>query len=522
MPISLYPLRSIPDGEPNLRRIDLQLASLQTFKDQVVDMVAGKEIQLKRARNAASPIHRLPPEILINIFLKTFGEQEYWNSIQLRKLVRVSKAWFDIVKSNSVFWQQLSSEDSQSFQKQSLRNNVTGPIQLICANYHAHKNNQILGIALSYSCRWKSVLFTGGIPTSFPSCLSVTTPRLTDLYVYNNSKERLHHRIELSEGRNLRDVDVEGVSLEWGAGRLTRLRALSIRGLSRDIPTLSQLYSMLCSSPELWCLCLSELTDSQQEPGDDYSCIQLPNLSKLFLQKIPSQMTDFLLSHIDSPNPMRLDIDDAFALPASRLLQETLGLTLSTAKEITLHYDGLIGSLSIMTMPEEYIRNQRVYMIDDQPGCSVLLPRQPLAEYWELSVQWIATASPPPAIKLSISSGDRNSPPAIHFDFPVELLRSLTSLHALHICQTYNPAAIFEFLAARPEGEDPWTCPKLTGISVEYSQTSTYLDNLITTVEQRRNNDRTEKLATVRARRAVTQAVKKTKGWETIIYEVVD
>lgn len=60
----------------------------------------------------------------------------------------------------------------------------------------------------------------------------------------------------------------------------------------------------------------------------------------------------------------------------------------------------------------------------------------------------------------------------------MELLGSLASLDALEICLSYNLAAIFEYLSARPEGEGPWTCPKLIGISVEYSQTSTYLDNL--------------------------------------------
>lgn len=306
------------------------------------------------------------------------------------------------MRSNSVFWKHLSSEDSRSLQNQAVQNNAAGPIKLVWVGHSGFPNDEFLEIALPHSSRWKSALFTGALPISFPSCLSVPTPNLTDVYVYDSHWELRQHHIIFSEGYHLWNVDIEGASLHWGASRLASLRALSIRGLSRDIPTLSQLHSLLSSSPELWCLALSELSGGLPELVDTYSNVHLPNLSKLFLQKIPSQMTDFLLSHIESPNPMRLDIDDAFALPTSDLLEVTLGLTMSTATEITLRYDSLTGLLSITTNPGVLIKHQPVYMIDDQPGCSILLPRQPLAEYWEMLAQWLTT-SPSTAIKLIIS-----------------------------------------------------------------------------------------------------------------------
>lgn len=388
-----------------MQDIDGCLEIFEEFKQKISDGLLPKQAEIYRKKNFYNPIHQLPVEIFTEILLLTVGQQDDWNGHHLQTLAQVSTLWRNTVRSTSLFWQHLSSEDSDQIQEHVLRANPTGPLKIICTADADLLDEPMLHLAIPHSSRWQSVLFSTSDSDAFPECLSAPTPRLSDLLVYLHSDEPdVQPQIILSEGRHLRNVDLDGVRICWDSDRLTRLEALSLQELRGSLPTISQLYTILSSSPQLWCLILSQWSLEDEPHVHDHSTgardtqlISLPSLSNLRLMCIPPHISDFLLSVLDCPSRLRVDVDDALTTSSSNFIPNILRSSLPNAPRVTLRFSARLGTVTVQTEPHVHPLNNWIHNhADHKPGCCITMRRSAPSEDCRKLALWLADIQLPP------------------------------------------------------------------------------------------------------------------------------
>lgn len=504
--------------------------------------ITSHEIQLKRAKNARASIHQLPVEIFTSILQESsdLGEDPAFpDSNLLYRLAQVSTTWRHVIKATPPLWRWLSSDDSKYTHSLVRRINPRGPLSIL----HLKIGPQVdscAKAALAGASQWEYVFLRGehrGALEAWSRRLSTAcTPFLTELYVYIWSPDGVEDTsdsdtddeededegapdIVLGEGRNLLAVELMGASLSWDSNRLTGLRVLSLRTLDRNIPTISQLYTILSSSPLLECLILSYLSVDDEYEDDvleDVDVIRLDRLSKLQLWRIPSRMTTSLLSNMEPSSSMRVDVNrvavsSEFGLPP-RLL--TTLLAASTANEINVRYDTIQDSLDIFTELFKYEEFDWIHdMPEDARGFHIEF--HPVGELgWDTLASCLADLSLPP-LKFEIRLGLSNAVGA----FPIRILGSLDSLVSLDVGNSYDLREIFEYL-----GENE-VCPHLTEVKLDpwyNNRLQLFLDALIALVRGRQGEvGRLAVLKDVWAPRAVTQALQLAVGGARTVYHRV-
>lgn len=401
--------------------MESQISCVEDFRLLVAKVLGPKKSQLRRRRNAAVPIHQLPPELFTHSLLLTLDVKMSWSVRNLHNLAQVSSFWAATVKSSPLFWQHLSSKDPKIMHGHVLRINKTGTLHVVCQS-GSNQNKPHFRAALPHASRWQSLLF-GGHPDDLLDDFSVSTPNLKDLYLYNSKIEDgvSSPTLVLGEGRHLLTLDLEGFNLFWDSDRLTGLEAISLRILRGSLPSVMQLHAMLASSPRLWLLILQNLRpDSSVNMSKPHHChtITLPKLSKLLLSDIPLEMSEYVFSTIVVSQPLRLDVDNVSASSADSLISSALRYILPAASLIKLQFDSGVGSLLIQTQPHPALPDDWVYRIKDKTGCSISFD---LRSEWPTLGTWLANIDLPPT-KLIITIDKEPWDP--NHDFPLELFRA--------------------------------------------------------------------------------------------------
>lgn len=508
-----------------MQQIDKRLESLSDFMMLISSALAPKVLELRRLKNAAAPIHQLPQEIFVDILLGTLEQQDSWTSTQLHTLAQVSSGWSNTIKLTASFWRHISANDSEYIQHNVIRVNSAGPLKIVCNSDDPKKNESTIQIALPHSSRWQSVLFNGGIPESFSICPSLPTPNLTEMFVYKEAGFMIYPKIILGPGCDLRTIDLEGIPLSWDSDRLRNLRAIALRGMYGNVPTVGQLYDMLASSPRLTCLILSNLHPESevhrpQSPSTHHP-LKLCELSKLFLADIPSEITDFLISTIVCPNHIRVDVDDALIPPINAPLTKALHSILKVARSLMLVYDSHTGSMMIQTEPSPEMQSDWVYNIKPENGCRISFRPQPPAQDGRRLASWLAGVPLPPT-KLVIGFGS-HQPSEAALQCPLELFASLPTLTALEIRAKCDPGPVLRYLASRPEGERPWNCPRLTALRLDSANTATYVADVVAFASRGRGDvNAPAKLAVVQAPGAIRKALLALEAGKDIVCIVTD
>lgn len=479
-------------------QLEARAAAVENLQKVVGRQLSEYSVKLNRRRNALLPIYRLPVELLIDIFLRVIDLID-WDMEQNRNIASVCKAWYDIIIQSPQFWHRINVSHDIDTIKRIMRRNADGPfsIQFDKDSIGEAKHEEVLTLLAPHSHRWQSIMFQGRLTDPIFKLISSPAPELTEIFIYQWSGEP-QRKFELPEGKLIRRMDVGLVSLPWSSSRLSTLRSIQIRNLNKDLPTLSELTTILSSSPELTWLRLSEWTET--EPPQDgiapKSPIRLPKLETLVLQSIQPRYVNHLLSHVYTNSCTCLQIDDApskhlqtFDAPLVHLMASSAG----TATSLHLDLDETKLKLTISSTPEAHVLDKWIYWANRKPGIEVTVQLKHLTEMRVLaeaiagmelakgkgddversiSLTIAGRGSDPP----TETAGEAPADPEAQNPFPCEALGYLPLIKEIRCSNHFNATPLLRYLGRPQTNFDDtvkWTCPKLSKLEVNTWESST-------------------------------------------------
>ncbi|KIO18973.1 hypothetical protein M407DRAFT_153413 [Tulasnella calospora MUT 4182] len=472
-------------------QLEARAAAVENLQKVVGRQLSEYSVKLNRRRNSLLPIYRLPVELLIDIFLRVIDLID-WDMEQNRNIASVCKAWYDIIIQSPQFWHRINVSHDIDTIKRIMRRNADGPfsIQFDKDSIGEAKHEEVLTLLAPQSHRWQSIMFQGRLTDTIFKLISSPAPELTELFVYQWSGES-QRKFELPEGKLIRRMDVGLVSLPWSSPRLSTLRSIQIRNLNKDLPTLSELSTILSSSPQLTWLRLSEWTETAS-PQDDTAPqypIRLPNLETLVLQSIQPRYVNHLLSHVHSTSCTCLQIDDApskhlqtFDAPLVHLMTSSI----STANSLNLDLDETKLKLAINSTPEAHVLDKWIYWANRKPGIEVTIQLKNLTEMrvlTEIVAGMDLAKGKGDDVERSISltiagrgsdpppetTGETPMDPEAQTPFPCEALGYLPLIKEIRCSNHFNATPMLRYLGRPQTNFDDtvkWPCPKLSKLEV--------------------------------------------------------
>ncbi|KAG8922827.1 hypothetical protein FRC01_013565 [Tulasnella sp. 417] len=472
-------------------QLEARAAAVENLQKVVGRQLSEYSVKLNRRRNSLLPIYRLPVELLIDIFLRVIDLID-WDMEQNRNIASVCKAWYDIIIQSPQFWHRINVSHDIETIKRIMRRNADGPfsIQFDKDSIGESKHEEVLTLLAPQSHRWQSIMFQGRLTDTIFKLISSPAPELTELFVYQWSGES-QRKFELPEGKLIRRMDVGLVSLPWSSPRLSTLRSIQIRNLNKDLPTLSELSTILSSSPELTWLRLSEWTETTplQDDTPPKYLIRLPKLETLVLQSIQPRYVNHLLSHVHSTSCTCLQIDD---VPSKHLqtfdapLVHLMASSISSANSLHLDLDEAKLKLAISSTPEAHVLDKWIYWANRKPGIEVTIQLKNLTEMRVLaeaiagmdlakgkgedaersiSLTIAGRGSDPPPE----TTGETPADPEAQTPFPCEALGYLPLIKEIRCSNHFNATPLLRYLGRPQTNFDDtvkWPCPKLSKLEV--------------------------------------------------------
>ncbi|KAG8910091.1 hypothetical protein FRC01_006549 [Tulasnella sp. 417] len=357
---------------------------IQTL-EQIRDVFLKEAFRLKTRRNLEhSVIHRLPPEILIEILLLALN-WELWDTEQLRNLASVSTSWRDTVLSCNRFWPVVDVMGSTEARRMAMKRNQGGPVDVWCWSYPnpTAMTEFMQDVITVPETRWRSVLYEHRPPTQeFLSHLQTQTSNLIDVLLYNpHVTQETTVTLDLSlQGPHLRHVQIWGMGIPWQSPRLANLVTLALANIYRGVPQPEQLYTVLSSSPRLESLSLLNLAPGDNEPGGSLPAssppIALPVLAVLAFRSVSTSLTRNIVPLIRATACKTVIIDGEGRLSVQLQPQEAtielLAEPITVSDSLKLQFK-MEGELCVHVQSEPNISYRWIYWADDKPGVDVRL-----------------------------------------------------------------------------------------------------------------------------------------------------
>ncbi|KAG8896376.1 hypothetical protein FRB99_008921 [Tulasnella sp. 403] len=300
--------RSPPTSGDDMRfgRIDRQIELLSETLRTVEARIQSRIFAAKKRRNSLCFIHRLPIEVLAEIFKiaveDPFGSHYPW----LAEMSRVCTLWATAIHQTPGLWTVL-------FDRYDLRlvNNIIAksrncPLSLSVTS-SSQRTTSFLDRLLPVVYRWgaEQLFITAQDIEYLQRFLkNVSAPKLKKLLVYFDNC-RGDGSIDVFQGGAgcLEELDLEGVSLPWASPLLSGLRILRLGDIyDRDSPTTDQVLTILMQCPDLLELRITCCDVVKSDISHDHSRrVDLPHLRDLELIHIlPSTSAYSILSGISS------------------------------------------------------------------------------------------------------------------------------------------------------------------------------------------------------------------------------
>ncbi|KAG8920026.1 hypothetical protein FRC00_010575 [Tulasnella sp. 408] len=350
----------------------------------IQDVFAREVFKLKtRRNNEHSIIHRLPPEIFVEILLLAI-HWEWWDTEKLRNLASVSTSWRDAILSCNRFWPVIDVMGNKEARKMAMKRNPGGPVDVWC---WAHPDPTAMqefmqDIITVPGSRWRSVLYEHRPETqAFLSHLQTQTSGLTDILIYNplfSYGETL--TLDLSpEGPRLRHAEIWGMCLPWQSPRLNDLVTLSLGNIQNGAPQPEHLYTVLSSSPRLERLSVANLTpvDTHSRPFPTAPPpITLPVLAVLAFRGVSSSITRAIVPLIRATSCKTVMVTGeqnfSFRLPPDETTLELLAQPITVSESLKLELK-MEGEPYIHVRSEPNVSHRWAYWAFDDPGVDVKL-----------------------------------------------------------------------------------------------------------------------------------------------------
>ncbi|KAG8940563.1 hypothetical protein FRC04_005201 [Tulasnella sp. 424] len=430
---------------------------------ELTNTIQAEIAKMKVQRNAALPIHALPRELLTAIFLICL-KPITWSIHDILRLMSVCSTWKRFLESSALFWPKLHSKYSLPIVELVLRRNPSGPLRVVSPDEEAaSKKSDVLGLAAEYSTRWCAIAFKGVVSNTVKEQLQVPTPNLTELQVINYGLPQFPSiTLNLSEGKKFHHVVLSGVTIPWDSSRLLGLRSLQLCKVTHNSPSLSQLHTVLVSSPELWYLRLSELT----EPSDDAASILgppptlfLPELSALVLYMIPEHFMVHLLTHIQAPVcscivaaniPFSITANSGFQTLITQALRVSNGVRITSS----------CASLFLASEQRPRVPINWAHSFKKTVGMDIKIRRGESGAAWKEDIQSVLNVVTVHA-PSNLAVGFIPSSSALPITTASELLRLLPTTKAIRCYRLFDCHDVLQYLVVEDGSGPGFPCPDL-------------------------------------------------------------
>ncbi|KAG8910294.1 hypothetical protein FRC01_006409, partial [Tulasnella sp. 417] len=291
-------------------------------------------------------ISQLPTELLLGILWLALPEIRFstrYVEILARSYMRticrmrsVTKRWQVVIEGTPSFWTLLSNTFPSHVNKTNILRSSELPLMVL---YQGSKivdegeyPTEYLSAAkflrhiASTRLRWSTVALDFHYRTIMSDYLGAPLPLLREVVVRSSRDgNQFAEPEELLGGEttNLRVLKVSGVSIDWQMGCFVQLKSLTLKNLSDDSLTGSQLLNMLDASPGLQVLNLKGFSMHIPPPSP---IITLHHLKYLKLHSCAIQLVEWICHQILAPSctkvVLSMDGEQVFDVP--RFLNETL------------------------------------------------------------------------------------------------------------------------------------------------------------------------------------------------------
>ncbi|KAG8894223.1 hypothetical protein FRB99_001406, partial [Tulasnella sp. 403] len=499
--------RNLDNDTPD--QCDATITALQSLKKQI-DLEIIRQSHL---RNATLPIHRLPGELFIQILRLSvnFFDQDGWKIKlpDLQRLAQVCTYWCNTILGSPSFWPLLKDDHGERVHNIVLKRNPTAPLILWTEVTSSDRRDTFLEMAVTHSHRWQIVIINGPYTDSLFPHLQKMPPSMKELFIILSSGTKTQC-FDLPEGEPLRHLDLARVSLPWDSPRLTCLHTIFLEFLDANLPSLSQLVTILSSSPSLWRLVLREWTgDAPPDLTEDlykykHTIIKLPRLSSLVLQSLPSSLSTFLLTHIDSSDCRSIisnAVNPTQFTSSSSAFSSLVSPVLDRSTSLTLNYDDNDGMLRVESSPHAERCNHFIYWVNDTPGIDITFSMSsgnPGRLEWKSPFEPLGSTSTPISLTLQnhrnrkddSTDNTRKGDDTIQ-QIPLEVLGALPHAVSLKMTSGFKMGPILRYLGSPlsdMDGTLHWPCPELTTVilaSVFDSDYDGMVEDVVAFVKQR-------------------------------------
>lgn len=448
-------------------------------------------------------INKLPPELLVDIFLIALGGFAGWTVQKTEALLKVCNRWKHIVLGTPQLWCTIQSWHYQLQNDRVLKHNPLGPL-MVRSNTQKWLEDMA---ARSRPSRWIGLEYEAR--RHHPSLERVikSATNLQHLVLALDSGNGGMAPTTIPNPTKLHTLHLRTFNLDWGILDSLRLESLWLECLHSP-PTNDQIFDLLRGSPLLRRLVLRDLytqgdfppihnifAPSYPEPlpePQESSLIHLPRLETLILSSIASSLSHLLLWRLSIPSCKTLDVSNCqpthFETTSTSELPKTLSRIFMAAKEIRLAYtarytDGS-GSLEIQTLNPAWLAPSIPFQTSECSG-SILSVFLRGLDAWDDLAEAIGLKNFPGATSLSLgarafgvlaSQVDLTTIPLM-----IRMAEDLRqTIEVLELRNDQEP--ILQYLSApQPvhgaEYAEHWPCPKLRRILINDSTYRYDMDN---------------------------------------------
>ncbi|KAG8892107.1 hypothetical protein FRB99_002958 [Tulasnella sp. 403] len=456
-------LQSTPDVEIGLRELDSHIKAMSNTFRIVKSHFQSHISQMKRHRNTLSLIHRLPIEILVEIFRHVTKDGFYTSRRYLRlgDLSRVCALWGRVIEQSPTLWTTIWTNDDTRLIKKIISRSGNHPLSIYA--------NQYEGWGVIESClqqlspqlhRWKIAEFrlqSQDIKYLQERLADASAPKLEKLCVsVYPTGVSASTRVELFRGgvECLKELELSGVSMPWTSPLLSRLRVLRLASLGESAAvTTAHILTALAQCPEISELRIYSCDLRDSHAPDFPTRLELPHLHVLSLDCItPSAASYSILRGISSPKYDQFTLTSAVPSPPDNLLSETISHIIPSL----VHLPTSARRVTIR-LGDRYCQ----YETENGLKFRVVHPSPPTVLGWMTTAFGDAMRSVQTELHIGF-----NFPPS---ENDLLVIGGIPMLTLLNISGLKDQTPIIRFLSTTTlvNGKQRWPFPKLASLSIE-------------------------------------------------------
>ncbi|KAG8911970.1 hypothetical protein FRC01_005373 [Tulasnella sp. 417] len=465
------------DSQRSILTLDSHINAIEAMWAFLVTKGNDHLLNLRQYQNTLAPIHTLPDEVLVDIWLRCVEDASCQTSQvddQLNTLALVCKSWHRAVLDHPVLWCHLQDTcKSDRYNKWALQRSQKNPLHLRLFAQDPSVSDSLMDIAMPECRRWKSFVLAPDGPRKarvrnlhLGMLADANLENLTRFEVQSRINEGQPHRIPLPPTPSLRELKLERFPLRWETFNAPQLRALCITWLSHDALSFPQLVHLLRSTPSLEVLLLRKFSMRTPDALPHHnSPVLLPRLRALDIHETPCKDLLYLIRTESLQqlfcNPVSLDLWKPPLCPILNDLKST-GIIKLTYRD----------AIHIVTDPSPSPMEWR-HVDSGLPmeGFAFTTPKGAGMQDFLDITQWVVGNFGLDTI-VNLELGNLRRTGVDARELPVQLLDHIPAVCTLTIHRGVNVDALFTQLGRpkrEPSGRLHWPWPQLADLDLRNS-----------------------------------------------------